>query len=36
VLKLDFVSEQLTPAESARADALVAEKYGHRDWTHRL
>jgi lipoyl(octanoyl) transferase len=36
MLKLDFVSEQLTPAESARADALVAEKYGHRDWTYRL
>ncbi len=34
-LNLDFVEEPLTPEERARAQHLVATKYGHPSWTKR-
>lgn len=36
VLAIDFIPANLTQPELARAEALVAEKYNHPDWTYRL
>lgn len=36
VLNLELENGELTPGEAARAEELVAEKYGNEEWTRKL